>query len=214
MLQQADLFETLDSCPVSSLEVRHARTSAQPAKARASMAAAQCFTSKPCGSCEKCDPFGVALRIAIRSELVERTGCSMNWNQTATPLGRSWWALGTPERRTEGNEAGSLLPTPQKHDAVKGYAHRHGRSDRIAGRANLNDTIAYLATPTCRDWKSGKASEATHNRNSRPLSEQLGKHGLHGTELLKRIVGWMMGFPPGWLSKPTATPLSRKSPKR
>ncbi len=31
------------------------------------------------------------------------------------------------------------------------------------------------ATPTARDWRSGKASEATHAKNARPLSEQVGK---------------------------------------
>ena len=30
-----------------------------------------------------------------------------------------------------------------------------------------------LATPTKRDWRSGKASEATMQRNSRPLNEQV-----------------------------------------
>lgn len=34
------------------------------------------------------------------------------------------------------------------------------------------------ATPTARDWKSGAASEATMERNSRPLSEQA------------RLAGW------------------------
>lgn len=39
-----------------------------------------------------------------------------------------------------------------------------------------------MATPTARDWRSGKASEATHARNSRPLSEQQGGRSIQ--------IGW------------------------
>ena len=49
-----------------------------------------------------------------------------------------------------------------------------------------------FATPTARDWRSGKASQATHDRNSRPLSEQIG--GL----LSPTWVEWLMGWPIGW----------------
>lgn len=73
-----------------------------------------------------------------------------------------------------------------------------------------------MATPTKRDWRSGKASETTHRRNSRPLNEQLDRAGLSGTARLARIYGWMMGYPPGWLddkSKPSETPSCPKSQK-
>ena len=49
-----------------------------------------------------------------------------------------------------------------------------------------------IATTTARDHKSGKASEATHQRNSRQLSEQIG--GL----LSPRFVSQIMGFPADW----------------
>lgn len=49
-----------------------------------------------------------------------------------------------------------------------------------------------LATLTARDWKSGKASPATHARNSRPLSEQPG--GL----LHPDFADWYQGAPVGW----------------
>ena len=57
-----------------------------------------------------------------------------------------------------------------------------------------------FATPTARDWRSGKASQATHDRNSRPLSEQIG--GL----LNPTWVEWLMGWPIGWTDlKPSET---------
>jgi hypothetical protein len=49
-----------------------------------------------------------------------------------------------------------------------------------------------LATLTARDYRSGKASAATHERNARPLSEQLG--GL----LHPDFCDWYQGLPVGW----------------
>ena len=46
--------------------------------------------------------------------------------------------------------------------------------------------------PTARDWRSGKASQATRDRNSRPLSEQV------GGSLNPTWVEWLMGWPIGW----------------
>lgn len=49
---------------------------------------------------------------------------------------------------------------------LRGYPSKHaGMPPKSAS--------ALLATPTSRDWRSGKASEATMSRNSRPLNEQL-----------------------------------------
>lgn len=78
-------------------------------------------------------------------------------------------------------------------------------------------------TPSARDWKSGKASEETHARNSRPLNEVVerrrwptptksdgegpGTQGREGGENLRTAVGgtlnpdwteWLLGWPPGW----------------
>lgn len=60
---------------------------------------------------------------------------------------------------------------------------------------------AMMATLTARDWRSGKASEATHQRNARPLSEQLG--GL----LHPDWCDWYQGMPAGWSrAEPASTP--------
>lgn len=57
-----------------------------------------------------------------------------------------------------------------------------------------------FATPTARDWRSGKASQATHDKNSRPLSEQI------GGSLNPTWVEWLMGWPIGWTDlRPSAT---------
>ena len=48
------------------------------------------------------------------------------------------------------------------------------------------------STPTARDWRSGKASEKTLAKNTRPLSEQT------GGQLNPMWVEWLMGYPKGW----------------
>jgi hypothetical protein len=60
------------------------------------------------------------------------------------------------------------------------------------GGASLGVTVRQLATLTARDWKSGKASQATMERNSRPLSEQV------GGQLNPTWVEWLQGFPIEW----------------
>lgn len=52
----------------------------------------------------------------------------------------------------------------------------------------------FVATPTARDWRSGKASDATHAKNSRPLSEQIG--GSLSPDWVELLMGW----PKGWAS--------------
>ena len=66
-------------------------------------------------------------------------------------------------------------PTPQSRD---GANSRGGLESRTGGRRrNLDDyaTLSGWATPAARDYRSGKASEATHERNARPLNEQATK---------------------------------------
>jgi hypothetical protein len=66
----------------------------------------------------------------------------------------------------------------------------------LATEAEKNPTTgltrAFWATPTSLDWRSGKASQQTMERNRRPLSEQV------GGQLNPRWVEWLMGFPFGW----------------
>lgn len=106
----------------------------------------------------------------------------------------------------------TMLGTPTSALKVRSAEHAEGRA---------SNPVELLATPTKRDWRSGKASEATHARNSRPLSEQACARGITGTAALLTLVEWMMGFPPRWLldaalavpaSPPTAMRSSPNSP--
>ena len=64
----------------------------------------------------------------------------------------------------------------------------------IAGRdvRKAQGKVPPWPTPTSRDWRSGKASQATHDKNSRPLSERI------GGSLNPTWVEWLMGWPLGW----------------
>ncbi len=85
-------------------------------------------------------------------------------------------------------------PTP----TVCGNYNRKGASPTSGD--GLATAGLKCATPTARDWRSGKASQATMERNSRPLSEQI------GGSLNPMWVEWLMGWPLGWTDlKPLAT---------
>jgi hypothetical protein len=80
-----------------------------------------------------------------------------------------------------------MWPTPTKSDGTGGP----GCGGRDGG-LNLRTAVSEFATPQARDWKSGKASQATMDRNSRPLSEQI------GGSLNPTWVEALMGWPRGW----------------
>ena len=91
----------------------------------------------------------------------------------------------------------------------KGLVFHGLRKSAVKGGTLIEAVSArQFATPTARDWRSGKASQATHDKNSRPLSEQVG--GM----LNPPFVEWLMGYPLGWTDlDASATVSSRKSRK-
>jgi len=133
------------------------------------------------------------------------------------------------------NSVTALWATPTSVDGARGLTFRpHDTGTplpQMVGRA-------LWATPTARDHRSVMASPETHDRNARPLSEQLGGV-LFGSEgptgkpggLNPQFVSWLMGYPAVWLftaptnkaaprfvgstelarSRPTVMPSSRKS---
>jgi hypothetical protein len=101
------------------------------------------------------------------------------------------------------------LPTPRASDADKG-----GRGDLLTVlRGYETKHAGTLPTPTARDWRSGKASDATHGKNARPLNEALTKMaGNLSGRMNPRFREWMMGYPIGWTEfAPPATRSCRKS---
>ncbi|KKN34589.1 hypothetical protein LCGC14_0792290 [marine sediment metagenome] len=106
-----------------------------------------------------------------------------------------------PEERTpEANKGGCanlreqvMWPTPRAVESDRNSVVSQANYYQKTGHhRNLKAAVGTVPTPTSRDWRSGKASEETMNRNARPLSEVI------GGQLNPNWVEWLMGFPPGW----------------
>lgn len=75
----------------------------------------------------------------------------------------------------------------------------------------LEQYVSLFPTPSASPWRSGRASSATHARNSRPLNEFM--VALEGSgELNPTWEEWLLGFPLDWTrldedeSEPSAMP--------
>ena len=104
-----------------------------------------------------------------------------------------------------------MLPTLRASDADRG-----GRGDPLTVlRGYETKHAGTLPTPTARDWRSGKASAATHGKNSRPLNETLaGMSGNRSGRMNPRFREWMMGLPIGHTEcEPPTTGSFPRSPK-
>ena len=87
--------------------------------------------------------------------------------------------------------ANAMWPTPTSSLGTKG-GRVTPRKSREGGTLIEAVSARTFATPTARNWRSGKASQATHDRNSRPLSEQVG--GLLNPDWVELIMGWLKGW--------------------
>ncbi len=86
-----------------------------------------------------------------------------------------------------------------ERSAACSYDRGRGNLEEQVGAAamGLAPTTSRWPTPTARDWKSGSASQATLDRNARPLSEIVRVEAPG--PLNPDWVTALMGFPPGWL---------------
>jgi DNA (cytosine-5)-methyltransferase 1 len=112
-------------------------------------------------------------------------------------------------QEAEAMAQGSLTPPRMKPWPTPTVCGNYNRAGLTAKSGDgLATAVTKCATPTARDWRSGKASEETHARNSRPLSEQI------GGSLNPTWVEWLMGWPLGWTDlKPSATAKSPSAPQ-
>ena len=204
-----------------------ARTSALQAKAQALTAREAACGSTWRGSLARFDPALRSWRTAQPSLLGDSDEFSVTWPRSGMTAGGLCWELPTLAPPTSATDSG-LWPTPTVcgnynrkgasptsgdglATAVKNWptptASLGTKGGRVTPRKSreggtLIEAVSSrtFATPTARDWRSGKASEATMERNSRPLSQQI------GGSLNPTWVEWLMGWPLGWTDlKPLAT---------
>lgn len=165
---------------------------------------------------------------SLDGELMPFSG---QWPRSGLMLNGQSFRQKCSARRTKG-KGSSLLPTPRVSDAerggrgdlltiLRGYQTRHAGTlpaqdakNRTGGASLVVKLVSMLPTPTARDWRSGKASDETHGRNSRPLNEVLAlMSGNQSGQTNPRFLEWMMGFPLGWTElEPSVTPSCPKSP--
>lgn len=145
------------------------------------------------------------LSASVRRTLAHRSSGSGGGFSLPTLKATDSTHSGPNQRGSKGDlglhAAALRLPTLIAGDS-KDVPYRRDRGKKGSERDALLGVGRKLATLTARDWRSGKASEATHARNSRPLSEQLG--GL----LHPDFCDWYQGLPVGWTRGAPASPLS------
>lgn len=185
------------------------------------------------------DPLGSLAKTLLASSRWHSTMCSLTWKPSATPRGRLLFRLQLLELHTDVIASGSLLPTPTAQTYGSNQGGGMGRTGKVRYSLETMARRGMLPTPTARDWRSGKASEATHARNSRPLNEvvmrmwatptvkgdynRAGLSATSGDGLATQVGGalsptwveWLMGFPPEWTALDASEmPSSRRSSKR
>jgi hypothetical protein len=203
-----------------------AKTSALPERAQAlTESAAECGPTWR-GSLARFDPASRSWKTAQPSLLWDSEPSSVTWPRSGMTAGGQCWELPMLGRPTSATGSG-LWQTPVADDAANRIAGkwnsrgepklsaqvliRQWPTPTVCGNYNrkgasptsgdgLATAVLKCATPTARDWRSGKASQATMERNSRPLSEQI------GGSLNPTWVEWLMGWPLGWTDlKPLET---------
>ena len=150
----------------------------------------------------ECATGGQVCRGGKRSGELLLSGAVKMW---PTPLATDGVHGGPNQRGSKGDlrlsSAVHMFPTPQARDHFPPHNPEYiaGKRAQGHGMSNLNDVIAgndpnrpAYATPTARDWRRWKASPETMEKNSRPLSEQV------GGSLNPDWVEWLMGWPIGW----------------
>ena len=167
-------------------------------------------------------PLGSLERMLAASSAWNSTRCLLTWKWKATPQGRSILELSASTPRTAGCASG-LLPT----SATRDYKGANGPEHLAKARGHhdqLPNAIAMLPTPTNQDSRIGPENiggrQHRAERGSVAMADlvQFKPDGTsRGLKLQPAFVEWMMGYPLGFThvespdSKPSATPLSRKS---
>lgn len=156
--------------------------------------------------CSRPTPLGLeAIRLSITT--AQESGSSRKIQTVTASVGERGgrgdllgMIRGYEYRKQRHSACAVKMPTPTATERIGQKVEVWERRVEKLKQLKINDNgagmplaiAAQVATPTARDWRSGKASEATHEKNSRPLSEQV------GGQLNPPWVEWLMGWPIGW----------------
>ncbi len=122
------------------------------------------------------------LQLYLESKLIEQldtvgsTLFNLTWKEKTTPLGRRYLERAASGLRKEDNGFGGWgLRVPWGSPRSAEAGHSTGNPERaMNGKSRLEDQVFLTswAQPASRDWRDGRASQETMDRNSRPLNEQ------------------------------------------
>lgn len=170
-----------------------ARTSALPVRApEFTVSAAGCGPTWR-GSLARFDPDLRSWRTAQPSLLGDLDESSVIWPRSGMTAAGQCWELPTLGRRTSATGSG-LWPTPTSTLGTNGGLVTPAKAREGGTLIEALSARTTWPTPLSRDHKSGKATQATHDKNSRPLSEQV------GGSLNPAWVELLMHWPAGWTS--------------
>ena len=154
------------------------------------------YFSRPFAWFDNSDPASCCWRTWQRCLLEGWTLFSESWGRSGMTRNGTAYRLRPLVPRISGTGF-SLLPTPNQWDGMRGAESRETKTKRGAGGVNLREAVKTWPAPTSRDYKGGRSSEATQERNSRPLNEVIESQAASGS-LNPEWVEWLMGFPVGW----------------
>ena len=90
-----------------------------------------------------------------------------------------------------------MWPTPIASDGLKYPTNSLARVIQCGGPTNRRDgTPRQWPTPRASDHRSGSVSDETHNKNSRPLCEQVGaaQKGMLNADWVELLMGFPLGY--------------------
>lgn len=195
---------------ISSVEGSHARTSHRLEQCGGSQVLGQDSGTKWDGSFAKYDPDGQSWKTWQGSLLGGLETYSEAWPRSGMARNGMAYQLPPSALLTRGTGY-SLLPTP----TVKGDYNKKGLS-AASGDGLITAVLNLLPTPNAGDYKAGYSDAPDRQQSSLPRSvaRALGLVSGKRGKLNPEKVGWMMGYPVGWLKLPAggwATPSSPKS---
>ena len=175
------------------LAAGHARTYPLPAAGRGSAGSGLDSGKSSLASLAKYDRESSSWKTLQPSLHGDSERFSGTWPRSGTEWNGECWERAKLAPPTSAKGSGPLLPTPAANRYGTDRGGGMGRTGKVRPSLQTMAARDLWPTPTVRDGRSGKASQATMERNSRPLSEVAG--GLLNPTWVE---SYLMGWPDGW----------------
>lgn len=146
-----------------------ARTSAPQARVQDLPESDPACSPNYTGSLPLFDPPGCSLRMSLLCALGALTPFVLHWRQSATPCGRSWWALGRSVRRTGATGSGLWPWATPTGSIAKGGVPQDSKQKRDL-RLDAAKAPEWTA-PSATDWKGPRGAGHLERHGMKRLSD-------------------------------------------